>query len=93
MIDICIHDDECVFVLVKVIPVTLVCPIPVGEALGLFYALEWLGEMGFDSVDFALDSKITTDAFNGRHVDITKFGQILSACHHHLNTKFTNSKV
>lgn len=59
-----------VFVLAKGILVTPVCPISMGEALGLFYELEWLGDMSFDNVDFALDSKITTDLFNGRRVDI-----------------------
>lgn len=37
--------------------------------------------------------KITTDAFNGRRVDITEFGQVLAACCHLFNTKFTSSKV
>jgi len=59
----------------------------------LFYAMKWLGDMSFDNVDFALDSKITTDAFNSRRVDITKFGQVLFACHQLFNTKFTNLKV
>jgi len=90
---ICIRDDEGTFVLAKGIPVTHVYLIPMGGALGLFYALEWLGNMGFDNDDFSLDSKITTDAFNSRRVDITKFGQVLSACRQLFDTKFTNSKV
>lgn len=44
-IGICICDDEGVSVLAKGIPVTPVCPISMGEALGLFYALEWLGDI------------------------------------------------
>jgi hypothetical protein len=52
-----------------------------------------LGGMGFDSVNFFLDSKSATDAFNGRCVDITELGQVLSACRRLFNTKFTNYKV
>lgn len=33
--------------------------VEVGEALGLFHALERLSDMQFDNVDFVLDSKTT----------------------------------
>jgi len=38
--------------------------VEVAEALGLFYALEWLVDKQFDTMDFVVDSKITLDAFN-----------------------------
>lgn len=49
--------------------------------------------MRFDNVDFALDSKITVDAFNHPHPDVTEFGLIISACRRLLSSQFTNSKV
>ena len=79
--------------LAKTVPVTPMCSVPVGEALGLLYALEWLSDMGFDNVDFALNSMLTTNAFNQHCVDVTKFGQVLSACRCLFKTNFTDSKV
>lgn len=64
-----------------------------GEALGLFYSHEWMGYMGFDNINFSLDSKTDTDAFNGHRVNIIEFAQVLSTCRRLFNTKFTNSKV
>lgn len=37
----------------------------VGEALGLCEALEWMADLGFDSMIFSLYSKVVVDAFNG----------------------------
>lgn len=53
------------------------CSISVGEALSLFHALQWLSDMQIDNVDFALDSKITTDALQHYRVDVTEFGQVI----------------
>ena len=64
-----------------------------GEALSFFLCAKWLGYMGFDNVNFTLDSKTTTDVFNGHRVDITEFGLVLFACRRLFNAKFTNSKV
>ena len=74
-IDIYICDEEGIFVLAKIVSLSRMCSVVVGEALGLFHALQWLSDMQFDNVDFALDSKITTNAFNHRRVDVTKFTQ------------------
>ena len=65
-ISICIRDDEGTFVLAKTVSISPMCSIAVEEALSLFHALQWLSDMQFDNVDFALDSKITTYAFNQR---------------------------
>ena len=69
------------------------CSVVIGEALGLFHALQWLSDMQFDNVDFVLDSNITTDAFNHRRIDVTEFGQVMSACQSLFNINFSNSKV
>lgn len=42
--------------------------VDVGEDLSLFYALQWLALMQFDSVDFMTDSKVTTDEFDKRKI-------------------------
>jgi len=72
-IGLCICDEDGVFILAKSIPVPFLHSVNVGEALGLYYALEWLSDMRFDNVDFALDSKITADAFNHPRPDVTEF--------------------
>ena len=72
-IGLCIRDEDGVFILTKSIPVSFLHSVNVGEALGLYYALEWLSDMRFDNVDFALDSKITADAFNHPRPDVTEF--------------------
>jgi len=64
-----------------------------GEALGLYYVLEWLSDKRFDNVDFKLESKITMDAFNHPRPDVTEFGLIISACRRLFSSQFTNSKV
>jgi len=81
------------FVLAKIVSISPMCFDVVGEALGLFHALQWLSDMQFDNVDFALDSKITADAFNHRRIDVTEFGQVILACQSLFNTHFSNSKV
>jgi hypothetical protein len=69
--------------------------VDVGEALGLFNALQWLGDMHFDSVDFVVDLKvITSDAFNSNRHDETEFGHvIITTCQNIFSSHFTNSKV
>ena len=79
--------------LAKTVSISPMCSVAVGEALGLFHALQWLSDMQFDNLDFTLDSKITTDAFNHRQIDVTEFGQVISACQSLFNTHFSNSKV
>nr|ABN08771.1 probable reverse transcriptase At2g02650 -, related [Medicago truncatula] len=69
------------------------CSVVVGEPLSLFHPLQWLSDMQFDNVDFVLDSKITTDAFHNRQVDVTEFGQVISTCRSLFNSHFSNSKV
>jgi len=40
------------------------CYVHVGEALGLFHAIEWLSDMQMDNVGFVVDSKTTNDSFH-----------------------------
>jgi len=70
-IGIYVRDDEGTFVLAKTVSISPTCSVVVGEAIGLFHALQWLSDMQFDNVDFVLDSKITTDDFNHHRIDVT----------------------
>jgi len=69
-----IRDDEGTFVLAKTIFVSPVCSVLVGEALALYHAMEWLGDMSLDNMAFVSDSKVTTNAFHQGRVDVTEFG-------------------
>jgi len=62
-IDICVRDDDRVFVLAKTMRVSPLCFVPFGEALGLFNVIEWLRDMQMDNVEFVVDSKTANDAF------------------------------
>jgi ribonuclease HI len=70
-IGICIRDEEGTFVLAKMVSFPCLHQVAVGEAMGLFEALQWLSDMSFESVDFELDSKVTCDAFHARRDDIS----------------------
>jgi len=85
-IGICICDEEGTFVRAKTVSISPMCFVVVGEARGLFQALQWLSDMQFDNVDFALDSKIATYAFHHRQIHVTEFGQVISACQSLFNT-------
>ena len=74
--------------LAKVLQFDQVYPVVVGEALGLYHALQWMQDMHFDNIDFELDSKITRDAFHSRTVDVTEFGNIIDACRYTFCTSF-----
>jgi hypothetical protein len=90
---VCIRDDSGTFVLAKVLQFNQVYPVAVGEALGLYHALQWLQDMQFDNIDFELDSKITRDAFHSRTVNVTEFGHIIDAYRWIFSTSFTNSRI
>jgi len=66
-----VHDDDKAFVLAKTIPFSPICPVFVGEALGLFYALEWVSDMQMDIVDFVVDSKTTNGVFHSNRSDVS----------------------
>jgi len=89
---ICLRDDNGAFVLAKTMSLSPMSSVAVGEALGLLYAMQWMQDMQFDNVDFVADSKITTDAFHSRRIDVTEFGHVISACRDIFST-FTNSGV
>ena len=48
--------------------------------MGISQALSWVAELGFDGMDFLLDSKIVVDAFNGGNKHNTKIDIIIQHC-------------
>jgi ribonuclease HI len=92
-IGMCIRDAEGTFVLAKTVNFSPKCSVPLGEALGLLHALQWLHDMAIDHVDIALDSKIVTDAFHKQLPDVTEFGHVLSTARRIFTSSFTNSRV
>jgi len=90
---ICIRDEEGTFVLAKMVSFPCLHQVAVGEAIGLFKALEWLNDMSFDNVDFELDSKVTCDAFLSRRDDISEFGHVIASCKALFFAFFTNSRI
>jgi len=92
-IGICIRGDDGAFVLAKTITFEVVHSVHVGEALGLYHAMEWLSDMQLNNVDFETDSKTTHDAFHAHKDDVSEFGHIISACRSLFNNHLTNSRV
>ena len=65
----------------------------VGEALGLYHAIQWIYELQLINVDFEVDSKIVADFFNKGRGDITEFGSIIDSSIQFCNSCLTNSHV
>jgi ribonuclease HI len=89
----CIRDDEGRFVIAKTMWISPLCNVSLGEALGLFHAINWVRELQLERVDFALDSKIVVDYFNKGGNDMTEFGDVLKECKSRFNLYFQNSSV
>jgi ribonuclease HI len=79
-IGMCICYDDGTFVLAKTISILIICVVNVGEALDLYYALEWLSDLIFDNVEFVSYSKLIKYAFNHHRSNITEFGEMTIAC-------------
>ncbi|KAK2355667.1 hypothetical protein QL285_093058 [Trifolium repens] len=92
-IGMCIRDVDGTFVLAKTLHFSPRCSVPLGEAMGLFFAVQWLRDLRLDHVDFALDSQIGTDAFHRQRPDITEFGQLMSVTRGLFTSSFRNSRV
>jgi len=52
----------------------------VGEVLKLSQALQRVVDLGFDSTNFSLDSKIVVHAFNGDNNNNNEFDSIIHHC-------------
>jgi len=63
-IGMCVRDDDGAFVLASTVSFSLICPVSIGEVLGLFYTLEWSSDMQMDKVDYPVESKTTNNAFS-----------------------------
>jgi len=92
-IQICVKDDDDAFLQAKTLSFEVVHFVNVGEALGQYYAFEWLSDKQLDNVDFETYSKTTHDAFHSRKDNVSELGQIISACQSLFITHFTNYRV
>jgi len=55
----------------------LVCSLKVGEAMGLFHAIQWVHELQLANVDFEIDAKKVVDYFNRGSNYVSEFGAII----------------
>jgi ribonuclease HI len=92
-VGMCIRDADGTFVLAKTFNFSPRCAVPLGEAMGLLFAIQWLRDLAIDHVDIALDSKIVTDAFHKQRPDVTEFGHVMSTARSLFSASFTNSRV
>ncbi|KAK2398440.1 putative mitochondrial protein [Trifolium repens] len=92
-VGMCIRDADGTFVLAKTFNFSPRCVVPLGEAMGLLFAIQWLRDLAIDHVDIALDSKIVTDAFHKQWPDVTEFGHVMSTARSLFSASFTNSRV
>ncbi|RHN69303.1 hypothetical protein MtrunA17_Chr3g0123221 [Medicago truncatula] len=67
--------------------------VTIGEAVGLHTALQWISDLQFDNVDFALDSKQDVDSFHTGVDDDNELGCIITACRQLFQDSFQNSHV
>ena len=90
-----IRDEEGDFIKAKTLWSNPVCSSDVGEAMGLYHAIQWIRELQLSNVDFEMDANKVVDYFNkgkGRN-DISEFGTIMDECRKNCNNYFENSKV
>jgi hypothetical protein len=59
----CVRDNDEAFVLAKTMSLSPLCSVLMGEALGLYHAIDWLSDMQMENVDFVIDSKTTVTLF------------------------------
>ena len=60
----CIRDSEGNRVHSETMWFTPMCSVDIGEALGLYHAIQWIHEVQLTNVDFEVDSKRVVDYFN-----------------------------
>jgi len=60
----CIRNDAGEFVRAKTDWVAPLCDVDLRETVGLHTALQWVSDLQFDNVDFALDSDDTLSSCN-----------------------------
>lgn len=64
-----------------------------GEALGLYHAIQWVHDLQLAKVDFEVDSKRVADYFKRGSGDLTEFGTIMKCSIHYCNLHLENSHV
>jgi len=90
---ICLRDGVGTYVLAQTVSLSPKYAVDFGEALGLLLTVKWLADMQFDNVDFVVDAKVTSYAFNSPRFDVTEFGHVITTCQNLFFIIFTNSRV
>jgi len=89
----CIRDEEGCYVLSKILWITPLCLVEVGEALGLYHTIVWINELQLVNADVEVDSKKVVDYYARSRGDFIEFGVIMDACIRLCQTSLTNSSV
>jgi len=67
--------------------------VDIAESQGRFHVLQRDADLGFDNMDFILDSKTVVNAFDGGNNNITEFVSIIQNCRQLYSIFFHNFMV
>lgn len=67
--------------------------VDIDEALGLLDSIKWMLDLGYDNVDFELDSTNDVDSMINPKPNVSDFSAIFRVCHHLLAQSFRNFHV
>lgn len=76
----CIRDHEGNFVQAKTMWIDSNLEGKVGEAMGLMYAIRWIIELGFNNVQFEVNSKKVVNELSSLKENFMEFGVIMGHC-------------
>jgi hypothetical protein len=82
LVSLCLRNTLCLF-----------CDVVIGGAVGLHTSLEWVSNVQFDNVDFALNYKKVVDSFNTCVGDNNEIECNINACKQLFQHRFQNSHV
>lgn len=61
--------------------------------MGLYFALEWVHELGYDKAIFEMDTKYVMDSFNSICEGCSEFGALNLDCKSFFMSFFSNSLI
>lgn len=79
-IGMCLRDGYGNFIKPKTLSYCPILDVPLGEALGLHFAIMWVRELGFKDAIFELDAKFVVDVFNSWRDIISEFSSLIKDC-------------
>jgi len=81
------------FVIAKTDCFSPLCEVDIGGVVRLHTTLNWIANLQYDNVDFALDSKKVADQFRSGIEDNSEFRCIITACKNLFHNRYQNSHV